>query len=163
MSPYINVHLRVTEIVRTDTIKYLGLTVKSDLSCRYHTDNISHCQYQTFKSLSTSLKQKATVQLPCLPTPWLLLGVALLELTVSQKIEDIQNYGMRVILDKPPQTSNSPLRQQLKWTTLQQRRHNFQVHRCLLNLSPSYFSSKLSKFNHVLQHSQRPKDPYAAA
>ena len=72
--------------------------------------------------------------------------------TISKRIERIQNYGMRVILGKPPHTSSSPLRDQLGWTTLQERRQRFMltlVYRCLLNLAPSYLKNKF-KLNSTL-------------
>ena len=64
--------------------------------------------------------------------------------STSQKVEQIQNYGMHIILGKLPLTHSSPLRQQLHWTTLHQRRHNnmlCQVPRCTCNLAPAYLSS----------------------
>ena len=64
---------------------------------------------------------------------------------LPQSIESVQNYSMRIILNKP-QTPSAPLREQLKWTTLHQHRHTstlYQVHRCLLGmLPPPYLSSK---------------------
>ncbi len=53
---------------------------------------------------------------------------------------------MRVILGKPPRTSSSPLRDQLGWTTLHERRQRFmltQVHKCLLNLAPPYLTEQV--------------------
>ena len=62
--------------------------------------------------------------------------------STSQRLERIQNYGMRVILGRSP---SSPLRQQLNWSSLYLRRHHLmlnQVHRCALNLAPPYLCSK---------------------
>ena len=52
---------------------------------------------------------------------------------------------MCIILNKPPRTSSSTLREQLGWTTLHKRRHMFmlaQVHKCLLNQAPAYLADK---------------------
>ena len=65
--------------------------------------------------------------------------------TLSQSIESVQNYAMRVVLDKPPRPPSAPLREFLGWHTLHQRRHRAmlsQVHRCILNHAPSYLCSK---------------------
>ena len=53
---------------------------------------------------------------------------------LSNKLEQIQNYALRLILRKPPRTSSAELRVALGWTTLKTRRNNAilcQVHRCL--------------------------------
>ena len=60
-------------------------------------------------------------------------------------LRKIANYGMHVILGKPPHTSSSSLRDQLGWTTLHERRQRFmltQVHKCLLNLALPYLTNK---------------------
>ena len=65
--------------------------------------------------------------------------------TLSQKLERVQNYAMRVILDKPPLTPSEPLRQELGWSTLQRRREIkmlLQVHRCLSGRAPKYLRDK---------------------
>ena len=67
---------------------------------------------------------------------------------LAQSVERAQNYGMRVVLNKPPRTPSAPLRDELGWTTLHRRRHNAtlcQVHRCVLKQAPSYLSGKFVK------------------
>ncbi len=44
---------------------------------------------------------------------------------LKDRVESIQNYGMRVILGKPPRTPNSSLRTELGLTTLEQRREDW--------------------------------------
>ena len=46
---------------------------------------------------------------------------------LSQSIERVQNYGMRVILNKPPRTPSALLR---NWRTLHQRRHTALLCKC---------------------------------
>ena len=65
--------------------------------------------------------------------------------TMSDRVERVQNYALRIILRKPPRTSSEALRQTLCWTTLKRRRHNAtvcQVHRCVNKQAPSYLNSK---------------------
>ena len=75
--------------------------------------------------------------------------------TLTQRVEKIQNYAMRMILRKPPQTSSAYLREALKWTTLKNRRTNgmaTQVHRCRLKQAPTYLNSKFTvnnEFHHI--------------
>ena len=64
--------------------------------------------------------------------------------TVSDRLQRVQNYAMRVILKKPPRTSSSTCLQSLGWQTLYHHRCLLllcQVKRCLLKISPSYLTS----------------------
>ena len=59
--------------------------------------------------------------------------------SLSNSIERVQNYAMRVILHQPPQTPSAPLRHKLGWSTLWQRQHRHmlcQVHKCVLQIAP---------------------------
>lgn len=148
----IKIELQGTEITKTDTIKYLGLLIDSNLSWKSHTD------YVRRKSLAAiACIRRFSRYLPVLTRKILFSSLVLPHLdycsvvwhscnsSISQKVEQVQNYGMRVILGKPPLTRSSPLRQQLNWTTLHQRCHSnmlCQVHRCTLKLAPNYLSSK---------------------
>lgn len=65
--------------------------------------------------------------------------------TLSDQIERIQNYAMRIILKKPPRTSSEPLRQELGLTSLKIRRQNatlLLVQRCLHKCAPPYLANK---------------------
>ena len=71
---------------------------------------------------------------------WNSCGVVL-----SNKIERIQNYALRIIFQKPPRRSSAELREAAGWTTLKTRRHNAmfcKVHRCLRSQGPSYLTRK---------------------
>ena len=70
--------------------------------------------------------------------------------TLSQKIECVQNYATRLILQKPHRTSSEPLRQLLQLQTLSHRRANnvlSQVCRCLSNKATAYLSGKFVRNN----------------
>ena len=67
--------------------------------------------------------------------------------TLAKSIERVQNYALRMILQKPPLTSSESLRQTLVWTTLETRRQNAllcQVHRCITNQAPSFLCSNFT-------------------
>ena len=57
---------------------------------------------------------------------------------LRQMLERVQNYGMRLILSKPPRTHSEELRQELGWTTLERRREVSRMklmHRCVTDKS----------------------------
>ena len=57
-----------------------------------------------------------------------------------QRLERVQNYGMRLILSRPPRTHSEELRQELGWTTLERRREMTRMslmHRCVHKQAPS--------------------------
>jgi hypothetical protein len=65
--------------------------------------------------------------------------------TISDKVERVQNYAMRVILQRPPRSSSEALRNVLGWTTLHRRREFamlLQVRRCLRKEAPAYLCDK---------------------
>ena len=150
----IKINVRGVDIEASNTIKCLGVSIDKDLKWESHTNNIRNKSMAALASI-----RRSTNFLP-VPTRKLLFNALVrpyldycsvvwhsCNSTTSQRMERIQNYGMRVILGKPPRTPSSPLRQQLNWTTLHQRRHNFmmnQVHRCALNIAPSYLCSKFT-------------------
>ena len=41
---------------------------------------------------------------------------------LRRSLERVQNYGMRLILSKPPRTPSEQLREELGWKTLEERR-----------------------------------------
>ena len=58
---------------------------------------------------------------------------------LSTKIERLQNYAMRIILDETPRTPSAALIVRLDWTSLNKRRLNSPlctVHRCVLRQAP---------------------------
>ncbi len=148
-----------TSSKRIQSSTYLGVTIDKDLDWKAHTEQVRR------KSLAalSSVKRSSSF-LPCNTSKLLFNSLVRPHLdycsvvwhscnsTISTKIEWIQNYGMRVILGNPPRTSSSPLRDQLGWTTLHERRQRFmltQVHKCLLNLAPPYLTNKF-KLNSTL-------------
>ena len=56
------------------------------------------------------------------------------------RLEKQQNYGMRIILDRPPLSSTQQIRDRLEWTTLEEHREYFQLvmmNRCMRGEAPS--------------------------
>ena len=53
---------------------------------------------------------------------------------LRRSLERVQNYGMRLILSKPPRTPSEQLREELGWKTLEERRSRsrlYLVHKCV--------------------------------
>lgn len=140
LSQQIYIQLKGITIPKLSSIKYLGLTIDNDLSWKSHITNQRRKAFSNIRRLSPCLQHTTrkilynTLVLPHMDYCSVVWHSCSRQL--SQFIERVQNYWMRVVLDKPPGTPSAPLRDQLKWTTLHHRRHNFmltQVHRCLLN------------------------------
>ena len=148
----IKVQLDGSEISKTDTVKYLGVSIDNKLKWNVHTEHVRQRALAALSTIkrSSSFLPSSTRKLlfNCLVRPHLDYCSVVwhsCKPTISQRIERIQNYGMRIILNKPPRTSSSTLREQLGWTTLHKRRHMFmlaQVHKCLLNQAPAYLADK---------------------
>ena len=76
------------------------------------------------KVLLTTLKKRlySSLVLPHLDYCCLVWQECSKELDNVNKLERIQNYQMRIILDQPPLTSTTKLRNKLGWTSLESRR-----------------------------------------
>ena len=67
---------------------------------------------------------------------------------LQQRVERIQNYGMRLICSKPPRTPSESLRKELNWMPLTKRREIFRqvlIHRCFHNQAPTYLSKSFHR------------------
>ena len=61
---------------------------------------------------------------------------------LQQKLEQIQNYGMRLILSKPPRTPSANLTNTLKWVPLTEELSRLAlVHRCINKQGPVYMQN----------------------
>ena len=148
----ITIHLKGEEIVQHETAKHLGVIVDNKLNWKPHILNLRrkclaglaflrrhgthlpvHSRKLLYQSFIVSqLDYCSVVYNPC-------------SKTLSDQIERIQNYAMRIILKKPPRTSSEPLRLQLGLTSLKTRRQNatiLQVQRCLHKCAPPYLTNK---------------------
>ena len=160
----INITLRGKDIAKHETIKYLGVTIDKDLTWKSHLTNTCNKAFAAVAAI-----RRSTSYLPCQTRKMLYNALVLPHMDycsvvwhscsskLSQSLERVQNYGMRVILSKPPRTPSAPLRHKLNWTTLHQRRHiNMlcQVHRVMLSQAPAYMANKFNT-NSTLYHSTR--------
>ena len=62
---------------------------------------------------------------------------------LCQELEKIQNYGVCILLSKPPKPPSEGLRQVLGWKTLERRRQFMRmalVHRCITGRAPTSIS-----------------------
>jgi len=67
---------------------------------------------------------------------------------LQQRVERIQNYGMRLICSKPPRTPSESLRKELNWMPLTKRREIFRqvlIHRCFHNQAPTYLTKSFHR------------------
>jgi len=130
----------------------LGVVVDEDLTWRKHIQEVrKKCliglsqlrrisQFLPMKTRKTLYNALVLPHLDYCCVVWHECGA-----TQSQRIERLQNYGMRVITSSPPLTPSAELRTRLQWTTLSDRRELFRlstVHRCLHHNAPQYMCSK---------------------
>ena len=62
---------------------------------------------------------------------------------LRQKIERVRNYGMRLILSKPPRTPSAGLREELQRLTLEKMSRMTLVHRCVTKRAPPCLAMRL--------------------
>ena len=65
---------------------------------------------------------------------------------LQQKLEGIQNYGMRLICAKSPTTPSEGLRKSLRWTSLVEHREIIRlthIHQCIHNQVPGHLSDSV--------------------
>ena len=116
---------RGVDIAHKGSILYLGVAVDSQLKWKEH---IQHVRQKCFMSLSKSAKSQPTptqlkiynaLVLPYLDyccVVWYSCGSVL-----TQKVEQILNYGMRIITSSSRYIPSETVRSKLHWMTLSQR------------------------------------------
>ena len=127
----ITIHLKGEEVVGQEKVKNLGIIVHNKLSWKPHILNLHQ------KCLAgLAFLRRYGKHLPVHSRKLLYQSFIVSQLdycsvvydscskTLSDQIEQIQNYAMRIILSKPPHTSSEPLRKQLGLTTLKTRSHS---------------------------------------
>ena len=73
--------------------------------------------------------------------------------TLIKRVERVQNYALRIILNKPPRSSTEEMRSQLSLPPLSCRRDIstiLQVRRCLSRRAPNYLCSKFVTRDSIL-------------
>ena len=126
----IQVSIEGTELNKQSSVKYLGVVIDKELTWKAHVNHWRRCCMARM-----ALIRRAGYQLPCQVRKLLFQTFVLPNLdycfvvwnscrsVLSNKIERIQNYALRIILQKPPHTSSEELREALGWTMLKTRRH----------------------------------------
>ena len=159
-------------------VKYLGVLVDQDLNWSQQVSHISR------KSLATlALVRRVSSIMPTKVLLSLYNAFVLPHLTyccmvwhfcsntlLSENLQRVQNFAMRIILKKPARTSSNFCLTQLGWSSLFQRcciALLWQVHKCFLHLAPAYFMFEVSHkqsiwlFSHTWEQefsSNQPKD-----
>ena len=148
----INVKIGDATLSKKNCVTYLGMKLDKELSWKVHIENMHRqcsAKLAIIRSACHYLRQKVTAALYqafVLPhtdycsVAWNNCGAVL-----SQRVERIQNYALRMIMRKPPMTRSELMRASLGWPTLETRRRNAVaclVHRCRLGQAPSFVCSK---------------------
>ena len=132
-------------------VKYLGVLVDSDLAWTKHIQLVWKKCLATLSVICRISIYMSTTLLKTLYRAFVLPYLTycccvwhFCSKTVSDHLQRVQNYAMRVILKKPPRTSSSACLQSLGWQTLYQHCRLLllcQVKRYLLKIYPSYLTS----------------------
>ena len=145
----VSVTLNGEQLPRSRMVKCLGASIDDGLMWKEHVDSLRkkcYCGLAKLRRLRDVLPPETKKVYNALVLPHLdYCSVVWQECTkeLQQKEERIQNYGMHLILSKPPRTASSGLRETLKWTPLTERRRLLKmaldlVHRCVNRQSPEY-------------------------
>ena len=141
------VKLQGSKIPQCPEIKYLGVVIDQKLTWQSHVASLrkkSLAMISTISRVKSCLsvrvrqllyKSLVLPQLDYCPTVW----HTNCSNELSTKIERLQNYAMRIILDEPPRTPSAALRDRLGWTSLRRRclySLLCMVHRCVLQQAP---------------------------
>ena len=128
-------------------VKCLGVSIDNGLTWREHVDSLRkkcYCGLAKLRRLKEVLPPETKKVYNPLVLPHLdYCSVVWQECTkeLQQKVEWIQNYGMRLILSKPPWTASSDFRVTLKCTTLTERRRPLRmalIRRCVSRQGSEY-------------------------
>ena len=147
----INVTLRNKAFVRSTKIKYLGVWIDDELKWSEHIVVVGRrCLLGLSKLrrlrdvLPANIKKSVynALIMPHFDNCSVLWQDCLVKL--QQKLQRVQNYGMRLILSQPPRTLSEELLRKLIWVPLVRRRemcHAVMVYRCLHNQAPANFTN----------------------
>ena len=134
-----------TGLNKQSSVKYLGVLIDHDLTWKARVHHLRRSCMARLAMTGHHLPchvRKLLYQTFVLPNlesvVWNSCGVVL-----SNKLESIQNYALRIIFQKPPRTSSANLEKQQVGQLL--RRDDImlcKVHRCLRNQGPSYLTCK---------------------
>ena len=155
------VKLNENVVEQREKAKYLGVWIDEGLTWKTHIEAVQRTCFGGLAKLRRhrdslpALTRKNiynTLVLPSLDyccVVWQECGKVL-----QQRLEQIQNYAMRLICSKPPRTPSEALRREMNWTPLVNRREIFRqvlVQRCVTNWAPKYLA-KFYQLNHFMGH-----------
>ncbi len=148
----INITLHGETIRQQETVKYLGVVVDQNMNWVQQVEEVRRKSLAGLASI-----RRASAYLPSC-TMRLLYNVIILPhldycsvvwhsctKALSNRVERVQHYAMRMILKKPHRADSERLRNQLGWMTLHRRRQKAmlcQVHSCMRQRAPVYLSRK---------------------
>ena len=145
----VRISLNGTEIRHQDQVKYLGVMIDRQLTWKQHISCIRQRCFQINRlrrSLSWKLRKQLYLSLVLPHLDYCCVAWHECSVELQNSIERIQNYGMRLILNRPPRTPSDELRRALKWDTLFNRRRRCRlqlVHKCVNKYAPDYMMNRL--------------------
>jgi hypothetical protein len=172
----VQVSLNGELLSRSATVKCLGVAIDEGLTWKDHVASMRRkcfgclAKLRVFSNVLPTTTKKNMFSALVLPhldycsTLWMECSQEL-----QKKVEQIQNYGMRLILSKPPRSPSDDLRKTLGWSLLSTRRRVSRlalVQRCLNKNGPIYMqdSFKTNQDMHGVQNYKGlQEDPYCTS
>ena len=151
----VKVEMRGQLLERSSNVKCLGVFLDVGLTWNDHIEYVSKKCFAglgKLKRWSRVLPSRTKKQIyNALVLPYLdycsVLWQECLQ-CLRQKLERVQNYGMRIILSRPPRIHCDDLHKELNWTTLEARRNMNRlclVYKCVRSHVPAILSSNREK------------------
>lgn len=157
--------LQDVELRPEQTVSYLGVSLDDQFKWKDHVKKIrSKCFMglaklrRVCKDLPMAVRKKLYCAMIQPHTDYCSVVWDQLSVELRNKVEVIQNVGMRIILGAPRTETGTSLRQKLKWTTLAQRRklHALTVaHKCIYGAKPKYLRGKFQLISEARERQTR--------
>ena len=131
----VDIKIQNKKILQEKSFKYLAVTLTSDLTWHEHVDNILTKinqrlevlrRIKEYLDLNTRCVLYTSLILPLFDYSDLIWGDKN-NVTLMNSLQVLENKAAKLILDKHPRYSSTEALQELKWSTLAERRHK---HRC---------------------------------
>ena len=157
--------LQDVELRPEQTVTYLGISLDDQFKWKDHVKKIrSKCFMglaklrRMCKDLPMAVRKKLYCAMIQPHTDYCSVVWDQLSVELRNKVEVIQNVGMRIILGAPRTETGTSLTKKLKWTTLAQRRklHALTVaHKCIYGAKPKYLHGKFQLISEVRERQTR--------
>ena len=160
----VDINIQNKKILQEKSFEYLGVTLTSDLTWHEHVDNMMTKinqrlgvlrRIKEYLDLNTRCVLYTSLILPLFDYGDLIWGDKN-NVTLMNSLQVLENKAAKLILDKRPRYSSTEALQELKWSTLTERRHKHRctfIFKCIHGLID--FDFNLTKNEDIYHHNTR--------